>query len=105
MILNPKSDSGGVLLFAIITAFVIAFTSATLTALTLHQAKITIVESERMEAMNNLKGGMLYAQNLIYNCIMTGQQPPQLVNWNGLTINILEGGEISTYRIEVKTEY
>lgn len=104
MFINPKSNSGGALLLAIITAFVIAFTTATLTALTFTQVKMTITESNRIQAMNRLKMGMLYAHNQIH----TGARVPPFTidNWNGLNINVINDPDgISAYKIEVTVQY
>lgn len=98
-----KTNSGGILLYAIITAMIISFVSIALVSVAFMRAKIMIQEAKRIETLNLLKAGYMYANHLISTNRVS--YVPYNVNWNGTKINIDKDNEnIAIYKIVVGTE-
>lgn len=101
--------SGGALLFAIITSFVLAMIGAALVLLTSNQYKLINDEIERKNAYYWLKAGMEYA-NYKLRTDPAGVQSGQefsLLEKSEIKIKItkLPSGSISDYQIETYTKY
>lgn len=62
-----KNTNGGALLFTIVTAFVISFTGAALTAVMLNHSIIVESEIKRMETYYLLRAGFEYAYSQMYH--------------------------------------
>lgn len=121
-----NSTSGSALLFAIITAFVLSFTGASLVILTTNQYRIIDNEINRKIAYYKIRAGVEYANYCLYNRLVSPSPhidlrwssstpsspdgfpglPP--FDYTNLIISIEEDTSptpISRYRIRVSTQY
>lgn len=98
------NNSGGALLFAIITSFILSFTSVSLVMLTSNQYKMIDNEIKRKEAYFLLKAGVEYANYMIRT---------EQCSFPVQTFTLPENDKIkitvtklnSDYSIKVSTEY
>lgn len=105
---NLSNSSGGALLFAIITAFVICFTGASLIALTNNQYRIIDDEIKRKEVYYWLRAGMEYANYMIRIGLWEEEvQDIPLPENPDVKISVIkpETADLSDYRIEVSIQY
>lgn len=101
-----RDNSGGMLLFAIITCMVISFTCVTLMAVGLNQARMTEMEIQRKQALNLVRAGYEYA----YDSLGRGETPANSLPGHPdvlITIETPGQGDPAgvNYRIEVSTVY
>lgn len=103
------NKSGGALLFAIITAFVISFVGASLTILSTNQYRMIENEIKRKEAMYWIRAGIEYA-----NYMIRTEQWPSFPVQNiplpdndkiKITVDKYVPGSLSDYNIKVTTTY
>jgi hypothetical protein len=104
-----SSVSGGVLLFAIVTTFVLAMIGSALVLFTSNQYRIIDAEIDRKQALCWLKAGMEYA-NFLLRTNPSGIQLNQefsLPEKTDIKITIInpDPDNLSDYKIEVRTQY
>jgi hypothetical protein len=75
MKINLRSNSAGVLLFAVIMSFLLSLSTAALVSVTSIKAKMVYKEIERKRTSNLLKGGVLYAYEGLRTRIWDTQLP------------------------------
>lgn len=100
-----KDIEGGMLLYTIITAMVISFTTATLTLLILNQTIMAENEIKRKEAYQLLRSGYDY----VYDILDSGGTVPSSVTIDGHVVDIVvttpDPDGLSDYQIVITTEY
>ncbi len=115
--INFKDSSGGALLFAMVTAFLVSMLAGTLILFTASQYKMVNSEVQRKESLYLLRAGMEFANYKLRSGEMTFQEdetektivpPSDLIDKDpNLEIKVirLAAGEISDYKIQVNTSY
>lgn len=107
--MRVRGEKGSALLFAVVTAFVIAFIGGSMVLLTSNQYRMIDLEIKRKEAYNWLRAGMEYANYQLRNGLVmfdgNGKATLGLPDKSEVKINIFSPGELSDYKIEISTSY
>jgi hypothetical protein len=104
------SESGGALLFTIITAFVLSMIGATLVLFTSNQYRLINNDIERKKALYWLKAGKEYADYKLRTGLVVQNNTPYTLafpdNTNiTITIRKPDPDNLSEHKIEVTTTY